>query len=83
MRHRAVEYIVNLSEVGSWTGLVQAFNEGFMRAIGGDWNGNLDAFDDYLSWPDEQPYRLILRGWHSRAIALVARGPGKTASEWQ
>lgn len=58
------EFLVDLSAVRSWPGLVAAFNEGFMRHIGGDWNGNLDAFHDYLSWPD-LPYRLVIEGWSS------------------
>lgn len=40
------------------------FNKkGFIHQIGGDWNGNLDAFNDYLFWPNEQQYELIIHGW--------------------
>ena len=37
-------------------------NKGFIRAVGGEWNGHLDAFNDYLSWPDEESYELVLLG---------------------
>ena len=33
---------------------------GFVELVGGKWNGNLDAFNDYLSWPEEEEYELEL-----------------------
>lgn len=33
-----------------------------IRSVGGEWNGNLDAFNDYLSWPASAPYRLTILG---------------------
>jgi hypothetical protein len=41
-----------------------------MRHVHGEWNGNLDAFNDYLSWPDDSPYRLTLIGWKACVAAL-------------
>jgi hypothetical protein len=66
---RAVkEYIVDVSAATSWADFIAAFNEGFIGPVGGgEWNGNLDAFNDYLWWPDEHPYRLVVRGWHACA----------------
>jgi hypothetical protein len=64
------EYVVDLSAVASWADFIAAFNEGFVRPVGGEWNGNLDAFHDYLSWPDEHPYRLVIRGWQACAPAV-------------
>jgi len=58
------EYLIDVSEVTSWADFVAAFNKGFVQFVGGgEWDGNLDAFNDYLSWPEEQPYRLTIHGW--------------------
>jgi hypothetical protein len=63
------EYVVDLTSVTSWPQFIAAFNEGFMRPVSGEWNGNLDAFHDYLSSVGDEPasetYRLVLRGWKS------------------
>ena len=40
------EYVVDVSAARSWSEFISAFNEGFVRQFGGDWNGNLDAFND-------------------------------------
>jgi hypothetical protein len=64
------EYIVDVSTAASWADFIAAFNEGFIRRVGGQWNGNLDAFHDYLSWPAEQQYRLVVRGWQTCAAAV-------------
>jgi hypothetical protein len=56
------EYVVELSQVDSFADAIAAFNEGLIERCGGHWNGNLDAFNDYLSWPAEEGYRLVLRG---------------------
>jgi hypothetical protein len=65
------EYVVDLSHAASWADFIAAFNEGFVRPVGGGrWDGNLDAFNDYLWWPDEHPYRLVVRGWQSCAAAV-------------
>jgi hypothetical protein len=58
------EFVVNLTGVTTVEGFLAAFNEGFCRHAGGylqtlNWN----AFHDYLSWPDEERYRLVFRGW--------------------
>ncbi len=68
------EYVVDLTAVTSWPDFIAAFNEGFVRPVGGEWHGNLDAFNDYLSWPDEDQYRLVIRGWQACA-AQVNRQP--------
>lgn len=47
-------------------GFILEFNSVFVSQLGGEWNGNLDAFNDYLSWP-EQPYTILWRkAWKSR-----------------
>jgi hypothetical protein len=57
------EFVVDVTHVATFEALISAFNEGFCRHLGGDWQGNLDAFNDYLYWPDEDQYRLVLLGW--------------------
>jgi len=47
-------------EVKSFDEFVAATNAGLIESVGGKWNGNLDAFNDYLSWPEEQEYELEL-----------------------
>src|SRR3954469_3340056 len=46
--------------VKSFDEFVVAMNSGLIEALGRKWNGNLDAFRDYLSWPEEQEYELQL-----------------------
>ncbi len=41
-----------------------------MRSIGGEWNGHLDALNDYLSWPDSEEYELEFLGSKRCAQAL-------------
>lgn len=40
------------SSFEDFEGFVREFNRGFVSRVGGNWNGNLDAFNDYLSWAD-------------------------------
>jgi hypothetical protein len=71
------QYVVDVSAAQSWSDFIKAFNDGFIRVIGGgEWNGNLDAFNDYLYWPDEHPYELVLRGWKECAHLLQERRSG-------
>ena len=61
------EFIVDLSQAKSFDDFVAAFNDGFCHHVSGHWGGNLswDAFHDYLSWPEEESFRLTFRGWES------------------
>jgi hypothetical protein len=45
-------------------------NLGFVGQVGGAWNGNLDALNDYLSWPEENEYELELVGANTCAAHL-------------
>ena len=45
-----------------FAGFIQEFNRGFVSHLGGTWNGNLDAFHDFLSWPED---RCVLRWLNS------------------
>jgi hypothetical protein len=41
-----------------FAGFVDEFNRVFCSRFDATWNGNLDAFHDYLNWP-ERRYRLV------------------------
>jgi hypothetical protein len=64
------EYRINLAEIRSFADFVAAFNAGMIDSVGGHWNGNVDAFNDYLSWPEDEAYRLVLVGWERCAKVL-------------
>lgn len=55
-------YQVDCKNILDFQDFVKAINDGFVAHLGGCWNGNLDAFNDYLSWPDEVPYKLVILG---------------------
>lgn len=58
------EFVVELGAASTFEEFVAAFNAGFCRHVGGHWHGrSWNAFHDYLSWPEEGRYRLVLRGW--------------------
>jgi hypothetical protein len=63
-------YSVDCSSVRSFEDFVGATNVAFIRPVGGEWNGNLDAFNDYLSWPKEAEYELEFMGAGACAKAL-------------
>lgn len=65
------EYRINLAGVRSFDEFIGAFNAGMIRSIGGRWNGNLDALNDYLSWPEPDSYRLRLVDWNGCAKTLA------------
>lgn len=58
------EFVVELGDAATWDAFAAAFNDGFCRRVGGEWGGqNWNAFHDYLSWPEEQRFRLVFRDW--------------------
>jgi hypothetical protein len=58
------EFIVDMTDASTFEEFVVAFNEGFCAHCGGHWHGrSWDAFHDYLSWPREERFRLVLKGW--------------------
>ncbi|EJL68224.1 Barstar (barnase inhibitor) [Variovorax sp. CF313] len=59
------QYLIELHGVRDMDAFTSAFNTGLINAAGGHWGGNWDAFNDYLSWPAEDSYTLILDGWTS------------------
>jgi hypothetical protein len=59
------EFIVDLVEVNDMKEFISAFNAGVFNQLDGNWNGSWDAFNDYLSWPEEERYHLLLKGWRS------------------
>jgi hypothetical protein len=47
-------YEIDGANFSDFAGFIAEFNRGFVSHVDGDWNGNLDAFNDYLSWPDDR-----------------------------
>ncbi len=72
-----IHYEVNLEPRFSFPEFVEAFNAGFIRKVGGEWTGNLDAFHDYLSWPDEDEYELTVAGWDGCRSMLSTERAGE------
>jgi hypothetical protein len=60
-------FTIDGTGVTSFSDFVAAANAGLVRPAGGEWNGNLDAFNDYLAWPSEPQYEIeILGSWKCR-----------------
>jgi hypothetical protein len=54
-------FVVDLRD--GYEAFVEAFNAGFVRLVGGEWSGrSWDAFNDYLSWPEDESFHLVFRG---------------------
>jgi hypothetical protein len=63
-------FLIRCGAIHSFPDFVAAVNEGLVRPAGGEWNGNLDAFNDYLSWSEEEEYEIELLGSAQCAVAL-------------
>lgn len=53
---------IDCRKINSYADFIEAFNKELIEPFGGKWDGNLDAFNDYLSWPEPTPYHLIILG---------------------
>ena len=49
---QAAVYIIKGENFSDFKGFIEECNRSFISSFGGAWNGNLDAFDDYLSWAE-------------------------------
>ena len=47
-------YEIDGANFSDFAGFITEFNRGFVSHVGGNWKGNLDAFNDYLSWADDR-----------------------------
>nr|WP_159063776.1 hypothetical protein [Thaumasiovibrio occultus] len=65
-----MKYTIDCAQVMTFADFIEALNEGFVRSVGGEWNGNLDALNDYLFWPEVLPYTLELLGASQCRAAL-------------
>ena len=70
-------YEIDGNNFNDFAGFIQEFNHGFVSRVGGRWNGNLDAFNDYLSWGDQ---RSVIY-WKHSAKSKIDLGY-KTMEEW-
>jgi hypothetical protein len=71
-------FLVQCGAVHSFRDFVAAVNQGLLRSVGGEWNGNLNAFNDYLSWPEEEEYEIELR----ESAKCVAALGHQAMAEW-
>jgi len=53
---------IDCSNIKNYQDFIDLFNDLLFVPAGGKWNGNLDAFNDYLSWPKSIPYHLVVIG---------------------
>jgi hypothetical protein len=63
-------FTIDLHEVRTFEDFIAAFDLGFVKQPGSAWNGSLDAFNDYLRWPEPQEYELELLGTADCAVHL-------------
>ena len=63
-------FTIDGRRVRSFDDFIAATNAGFIEGVGGKWNGNLDALDDYLSWSEEEEYELEVLGAADCAVNL-------------
>jgi len=63
-------FTIDGRRVRSFDDFIEATNVGLIDRVGGRWNGNLDAFNDYLAWPEEEEYELQLLGADECARSL-------------
>jgi hypothetical protein len=70
-------YQVDCRKIGCYEDFVDAINRGLVEHVGGKWNGNLNAFNDYLAWPETTPYRLVIIGSDrcAEVLGYKANGP--------
>ena len=45
---------INGNNFDDFSSFIVEFNRCFVSHVGGKWQGNLDAFNDYLSWMDQR-----------------------------
>jgi len=72
---------VDCRHISSYSDFIEAFNKALFEPSGGKWDGNLDAFDDYLSWPEPSPYQLVILGTDQCAKVLNYKSSERHAKE--
>jgi RNAse (barnase) inhibitor barstar len=73
-----MEQIVTIegNNVSNFKDFVQEFNRVFCSQFNSVWHGNLDAFNDFLSWP-EKKYTLV---WKDSDLSRQRLGYDKMAN---
>ncbi len=62
-------YVIDSLNFSTFEEFVEECNRGFIRSFGGEWHGNLDAFNDYFYWGDGD-YILVWKNFE-RARAVL------------
>lgn len=74
MHQRVFE--LDCRDVKNFSEFISEVNVKFLSRIGAStmWNGNLDALNDFLSWPGV-PYQVVILGSQSLEKALSQKSP--------
>lgn len=62
-------YVIDGANFSDFAGFVEECNRAFIRSFGGEWNGNWNAFHDYLSWTEGE-YVLVWKHF-DRAVDAI------------
>ncbi len=62
-------YVIDTANFDSFEGFIEECNRSFIRKFGGEWKGNLDAFNDYFSW-GEGDYVLVWKNFEKARSIL-------------
>jgi len=74
-------FVVDGRNVRSFADFIEAVNVGLVREIGGEWNGNLDALNDYLTWSEADSYELRILGSKNCMARLAHAAMAEKLSE--
>ena len=69
-------FTIDCTDVRSLANFVAAVNVGFVRLVRGECSGNLDALNDYLSYPTADEFELEVIGAASPAVCPRSLCPG-------
>ena len=62
-------YTIDGANFGDFAEFIEECNRVFIRAFGGEWSGNLDAFNDYFNWGDGD-YILVWKNSEKSRVDL-------------
>ena len=62
-------YVIDGANFSDFARFVEECNRAFIRGFGGEWNGNWNAFHDYLSWTEGE-YVLVWKHF-DRAVDAI------------
>jgi len=72
-------YVIDGQNFTNFAEFTQEFNRAFAD-IGADWQGNLDAFSDYLDWPTQETGNGYVLIWRHSVVSRRNLGHSVTTS---